>query len=301
MGLNASLCVLSVSDPTRGEGWSHFNDLICADFDLKSATCIEEFNLIIQSPMGEDIAVVILDQNMSCDAVRDCVKAIEDQFETKNVPVFLITDMSMCDAESIAQNTGVKRLLDLSVTVPALRTHIGVAMEEFRNLVQLRRELENRSSAIGQIVSGQFQFKTREEARNLATMLSIACPKPVEVVVGLTELMINAVEHGNLEIGHVEKGHLIETGMLGTEVAKRLARGPYANRVVNVHFMRDGGCYEFRIEDEGPGFDFMAYLGKAATPSNKKHGRGIHMARGCFYNIRYEGRGNVVYVGGCII
>ncbi len=302
--LNTSpLCVLGATDPSKGIGWPYFNDLPCADFDLQMCTGFDEFNMIVQSPRAEDIAIVIIDSNLAFDAIQKVQNTIEKELGSwsSDVPLFLMADTERHDPDALAKMTGVRRILDLSVNISSLRTQIGIAMDEFRNLVQLRRELENRTSAIGQIVSGEFHFRTREEAQNLATMLSIACPRSVEVVIGLTELMVNAVEHGNLEIGHAEKGHLIEIGMMETEVCKRLSKKPYSERHVTVCFERKDNCYEFRIHDEGPGFDFIPYLTQALSASDKKHGRGIQMARSCFDTIRYEDKGNIVCVGGCYI
>ena len=70
---------------------------------------------------------------------------------------------------------------------------------------------------------GAFTFKTLHSARDLATVLANACPDPRRVVIGLTELLVNAVEHGNLEISYAEKGLLQDQGQWETEVARRLS------------------------------------------------------------------------------
>jgi anti-sigma regulatory factor (Ser/Thr protein kinase) len=48
-------------------------------------------------------------------------------------------------------------------------------------------------------------------------MLNIAAPDPSRVVLGLTELMLNAVEHGNLSISYDEKSRLIASDLLHQE------------------------------------------------------------------------------------
>ena len=48
-----------------------------------------------------------------------------------------------------------------------------------------------------------------EEAHILSLLLAEnACPDPGRGGVGLTELMVNAIEHGNLQITHEEKSRL---------------------------------------------------------------------------------------------
>jgi hypothetical protein len=50
------------------------------------------------------------------------------------------------------------------------------------------------------LVNGVFHFQTLQEANLLANSFAHACPKPEKVILGLSELFINAVEHGNLGI-----------------------------------------------------------------------------------------------------
>ena len=51
----------------------------------------------------------------------------------------------------------------------------------------------------------------------------VACPDPEAVIIGLTELLVNAVEHGNLGITYEDKTALNAAGTWDTEVRRRLA------------------------------------------------------------------------------
>ena len=55
---------------------------------------------------------------------------------------------------------------------------------------------------------GMAVAQAQHAVRDLATLLSNICPDPQRVVVGMSELLINAVEHGNLGITYDEKGVL---------------------------------------------------------------------------------------------
>ena len=165
--------------------------------------------------------------------------------------------------------------------------------QEHASILRLKADIEQRSSAIGHIRSGEFQIRTRTEAQKLATMLSMTFTNPTPIALGLLELLVNAVEHGCLEIGHDEKGQLIETGILNTEINSRLKDKKYADRFVSLRFERGEKQSQFTITDPGPGFDFQSYSVDGHDLC-KKHGRGIMMAYGCFCNVTYSGRGNVV-------
>lgn len=47
---------------------------------------------------------------------------------------------------------------------------------------------------------------------------------------GIAEPMLNAIEHGNLEIGHERKADWVARGINRSELAKRLATPPFSAR-----------------------------------------------------------------------
>ena len=140
-----------------------------------------------------------------------------------------------------------------------------------------------------------FELQTMAEAAQLAGLLAAAHPDPEKVVMGLTELLINAVEHGNLGITYQEKAELLERGDLQAEIARRLALPERAGRRVKVTFRRAEDHLSTWIEDEGEGFDWRPYLDYDPERALDPNGHGIAIARGvCFDDVTYHGRGNVV-------
>lgn len=161
----------------------------------------------------------------------------------------------------------------------------------------LSAEVKQRSSAIGNIVSGSFNFRTLSEARNLSTMLALACPKPDIAAVGLVELLVNAVEHGNLEIGWDLKSKLLMEGRWSEEIEYRLKWKPFCDRTARVDFRRLDEYIEVTVEDGGAGFDFAPFVDGTSRKKSPYHGRGIFFAREmAFDTIEYQGCGNIVRV-----
>src|SRR5262249_26321766 len=78
-------------------------------------------------------------------------------------------------------------------------------------------------SAVGRMVRGVFEIQTLQEAEKLSSMLATHCPNPEKVAPGIWELLSNAVEHGNLEIGLEEKTAHLERGSFAEEVDRRLS------------------------------------------------------------------------------
>ncbi|WP_300531136.1 ATP-binding protein [Maricaulis sp.] len=185
-------------------------------------------------------------------------------------------------------------VLPADVDRAILHSVVSAAADFCEQVETLRSDVSRRQSAVGNIISGHFAFRTLDEARNLATMLALACPNSDLVVIGLQELLINAVEHGNLEITGEEKQDLIMEGRWRDEVERRLAADEYADRVVEVSFQRGERLIAITIQDDGAGFDFARQESEKG-PVEGYRGRGIAMARDMsFSSVAYLGRGNVV-------
>jgi Histidine kinase-like ATPase domain len=140
-----------------------------------------------------------------------------------------------------------------------------------------------------------YEIRTLAEAKELAARLAEAHPDPERVVIGLTELLVNAVEHGNLGITYREKADLLEGGDLQAEIERRLALPELAGRRVKVTLRCDADTVATRIEDCGEGFDWRPYLDYDPERALDPNGHGIAIARGMsFDDVTYHGRGNVV-------
>ncbi len=172
---------------------------------------------------------------------------------------------------------------------------VAAAVRDFTKYQALQQEVAEQSGIYQGLESAQFHFQTLQEARTLALILAKACPDPGRVSMGLTELLLNAVEHGNLHITYDEKTRLQETEEWENEIARRLSLPEFAHKQVTVRFHRNAERIEFTITDQGPGFDWKRYLEMSPDLAFASHGRGIAMARALsFDTMEYRGVGNEV-------
>lgn len=170
-------------------------------------------------------------------------------------------------------------------------------MADLRREHELTSRLEADRRALGALHHAEFRIRTMEEARELGIFIANTCPQSQRVVLGLTELLVNAVEHGNLELSYEDKSRLMEAGRLHDEIAQRLRDPRYAARAVAIDYRRREDRVEIAITDEGPGFDWHRYLDFDPERAFHSHGRGIAMARKLsFDHLDYRGRGNEVFV-----
>ncbi|WP_019960142.1 ATP-binding protein [Woodsholea maritima] len=196
--------------------------------------------------------------------------------------------------ENTSSRRGADFLLRPDSDVGSILSVIRAAGEFREQVLSLKKDVQRRKSAIGSIISGEFSIRTLEEARNLSTMLSLACPQQELVAVGLQELLINAIEHGNLEIDAETKDRLLKEGQWREEVERRLKDPHYSHRQAHVRFRRGERLITIVIEDEGSGFDYSLYENKTSD-TNAYRGRGILMAKElAFDKVIHLGDGSIV-------
>ncbi len=92
----------------------------------------------------------------------------------------------------------------------SLLTIVRGALADNGGRLELQQKLGGARQRAANMARCQFGFRAIEEASILAAFLAQICPQPESAVLGLSELMINGVEHGNLGISYAEKSELGE-------------------------------------------------------------------------------------------
>ena len=114
----------------------------------------------------------------------------------------------------------------------------------------------------------------------------------------LIELIVNAVEHGSLEIYYHEKHEALGGDRYDALIARRRSDPRYAQRRVIVHVCCNKAARRTRytITDEGTGFKWDGYLTKPgqSCESRGANGRGVFLAKAFFPDLTYNERGTEV-------
>lgn len=215
-----------------------------------------------------------------------------------HVPVIMQTSLSSDVDIADGMRAGAYYYLPKPFSPDTLLAIVRAAVKDWHDYLDLQHNLRRTRSILNHMERAEFWFRTQEEARNLGTQLAHIAPDPERVVLGLTELMLNAVEHGNLGITYSEKSALIAGDALNTEVELRLQMPKYRDRQARLHFERRGDELVFIIRDQGNGFDWTPYVEMSPTRAFDTHGRGIAMSRLIsFDRLEYRGNGNEVECG----
>ena len=211
------------------------------------------------------------------------------------IPVVLETATD--DSESIREGLakGAYYYLTKPFQPELLIAVVTAAVLQCQEHRSLQKEVQQAERPFAFLESGTFRFSNLDDGRLLANFFAKACPAPERVVMGLQELLVNAVEHGNLDIRYQEKTKLVVEGGWLTEVERRLALPEYRDKWVGVLFERSREEIRFTISDQGNGFDWQRYLDFDPERAFDPHGRGIAMARHIsFDRLEYQGNGNTV-------
>jgi len=119
----------------------------------------------------------------------------------------------------------------------------------------------------------------------------------LNIKTSLREMIINAIEHGNLNITYDEKTQAMAEGNYLQFIQKRQENPRYKNRIVTIEYVLNPKMVAYRITDEGNGFDVKKIMKKKADHLNQElsqHGRGIIMTKDIFDIVEYNDKGNQV-------
>ncbi len=241
--------------------------------------------------------VAILDRQMPGLNGFEILQKMKKVERLKEIPVIFQTGLINVDDIRDGMQAGAYYYLTKPYVRRSLISIVEAAVSEsFRNK-QLHHDVHNPlpSSTDISTLNGHVVFKSLDEINNIACALANLGPNPEDTVSGLSELLINAVEHGNLGISYDEKKKLLMENTLYDEINSRLKSPEYSEKKINVFWEKDEHEIRIIIKDEGAGFSPDKYLELDPNRATHPHGRGIAMAKMIsFSNLEFVGCGNHV-------
>jgi anti-sigma regulatory factor (Ser/Thr protein kinase) len=114
----------------------------------------------------------------------------------------------------------------------------------------------------------------------------------------LQELIMNAVEHGCLELEYHDKMEAMVEDRYDELIQERLQDPRLSNRLVTIRAIYDKRQQRltYKITDEGKGFDWQSHVTSCSDvcPPGDASGRGIFLVKSFFPDLSYNERGNEV-------
>ena len=254
---------------------------------------LEAWKLLDSDPARFD--AVILDRRMPRMDGMETLRRIRADARYRLLPVIMQT--AACEPGEVAEGlaAGAWYYLAKPYEGAALVSIVKSALNDRAGRLEMERLETDINDVLALTRQARYQFRSPAEARQLAAMWSRFHAGSAGVGMGLAELMLNAIEHGNLGITYSEKSELLAADRWHDEVARRLAAKEFGDRQAELEFAREGAHVRFTIRDQGAGFDWRNYLEMDPARAFDSHGRGIALARQlAFASLEYQGAGNVV-------
>jgi len=248
----------------------------------------------------EKIDVVLMDREMPIMDGLTAVKHIKNNAQLRNIPVVMVTGADSNDEMKEGLDAGVFYYLTKPVSEDMLRSVLSAAVREAQQSRTLSMELGKHKASFNLIDTAKFKFKTLSEAESLAAFIANCFSEPERVLSGLGELLINAIEHGNLEIGYDGKTQLVDSGSWRAEIERRQMLPQHETKFATATIAyKDDGTYVV-IQDQGVGFNWKDFLQIDPARAGHNHGRGIAQAKSIsFDKLTYNEHGNqaIAFVG----
>jgi DNA-binding response OmpR family regulator len=222
------------------------------------------------------------------------VKAINPR-----LPVVLMTGQGSLDYAIRAMRLGASNLFQKPLSIRELVNSVF-------HLVSVHRELRMAEAGLRGLVMETRHFSFRSDELDIPSMvmhltdrmipLGFAQTSNLDVIaMAYHEALVNALEHGNLDMDSSLKGDFI----LGQDtyaalLHSRLEDPAFASRRVEVLVSTTPERYEVTILDDGPGFDIGMITKISADTLTKQCGRGLAMIRMVMDEVIHNEKGNQI-------
>ncbi len=241
-----------------------------------------------------DLSALILDWEMPGISGLELLKQLKKDERFADIPVVMLTSHSEKSEIQLGIDSGAYYYITKPFNKEFLKSIVRRAVYDYRQKKEMKSQLREAQNPFGNMTKGSFRVRTLDEAQKLSLLIANASKNPDQSIV-ICELLVNAVEHGNLGIGYEEKTKLLDENKLMDEISHRLSLPEYHGKYATVDLSRDNGTLKVFVQDEGDGFDYTKFLDFDSTRIFDNHGRGIAMAKSML-DIRYYGKGNKVEV-----
>jgi len=215
------------------------------------------------------------------------------------LPVVLMTGQASLEFAIRAVRMGASNLFQKPISV---RDLVNSAF----HLVDLHREMRLAAMGLRGLVEERRHFQFRATELDIPSMvghltdrlvpLGLAKPTNVDVIgMAFHEALVNALEHGCLEMDSSLKGDLFaEQDAFAATMQQRLADPHYAGRWIDVAMHVTPERLEVVITDDGPGFDTSTVSRYSEASLSEQCGRGLAMIQLVMDEVHHNAKGNQI-------
>lgn len=265
-----------------------------AGYEIETALDGEKaWAILTQDPTRFD--AVLLDRMMPGINGMEVLKRMQAHAQLSLLPVVMQTAVGSPEAVREGMEAGAYYYLTKPFEQGILLAIVAAAVGQHRARCTAKQTGVQPLEALALLEEAQFSLRTLTDAQRVAALVGRMTPTPERVVLGLTELLVNGIEHGNLGVSYADKKSLMQAGMWRETIDAMQQQPQYCDKRVQVSVKRAADLITIVVTDEGAGFDWTPYLEFDPARAFDPNGRGISMARAMsFEAVTYQGAGNVV-------
>lgn len=276
-----------------GEALTHFGMKVHAYADGERAL------RLLQDPAAPPFDLVISDINMEgldgFDVIHR-VKAVQSE-----LPVVLMTGQASLDYAIRAMRMGAVNLFQKPLTMREL-------VKSVFHLVETHRDFRLSQAGLKGLMRETRHFCFRSDELDIPSVvrhltdrlvpMGFATRNNLDVIaMAFHEALVNALEHGNLELDSALKPDLFQDRDPYQETLESRIHDPrFAGRRVEVFMDSMPERFEVSIRDEGPGFDTRTALEEPDDALTRSCGRGLPLIRVVMDEIRFSPSGNQIWM-----
>ncbi|WP_374353923.1 response regulator [Chitinimonas sp.] len=243
---------------------------------------------------GDQFDAVLLDRMMPGLNGMEVLRRMQAHPQLAALPVVLQTAIGSAEAIREGLEAGAYYYLTKPFEREMLLAIVAAAVAQHRARRSIKQATAQPLDGLDYLSQGVFELATLDDAQRVAALLGRLAPAPERVALGLSELIVNAIEHGNLGLGYEDKRELMQSGHWRDAIEERQRLPEFAGKRVQVRVQRQDQRLVIEVEDEGAGFEWQKYMDFDPVRVFDPNGRGISMARTMsFDELHYTGKGNV--------
>jgi len=254
---------------------------------------------LLEDPDSPQFDLVITDINMDGLNGFDVINRVKSI--KPGLPVILMTGQATLDFAIRAMRMGASNLFQKPLTIREMVNSVF-------HLVELHRELSRTAVGLRGLVEERRHFLFRANELDIPSMvghmtdrlvpMGLAKPTNVDVIgMAFHEALVNALEHGCLELNSSLKGDLFaEHDAFAATLQERLADPRFAERRIDVALNITPERFEATITDEGPGFDISTVSRLTDAALGKQCGRGLAMIHLVMDQVTHNAKGNQIHL-----
>lgn len=251
----------------------------------------------------DDIILIIADILMPEMDGIEFLKAARDQHLIEDIPVIIQTASINKEFLDEGIKLGAYYYLSKPFNRKKLKELSNLAIGQYLNRHELYETIEKAPKpaancnfdSIDFIKGVEFKFQNIEDIKDIASHLASYYPNKEKAMYGISELMINAIEHGNLGLTFEQKIKFSLKGIWKEEIFKRSSLDKNKKKFARVTIAKYEDRIKLIVKDCGNGFNYNEYLELSKDRASSPAGRGIATAKiYSFDELSYVGKGNEV-------